>query len=63
MQDVIIYNSPDGKASVALLTRDGNVWLSRKQIAELFATSVPNISIHISKILAEKELNKDAVVK
>lgn len=63
MQDVIIYSSPDGKASVALLTRDGNVWLSRKQIAELFATSVPNISIHISKILAEKELNKDAVVK
>lgn len=63
MQDVIIYNTPDGKASVALLTRDGNVWLSRKQIAELFATSVPNISIHISKILVEKELNKDAVVK
>lgn len=63
MQDIIIYNTPDGKASVALLTRDGNVWLSRKQIAELFATSVPNISMHISKILSDRELSKDAVVK
>lgn len=63
MQDIIIYNTPDGKASVALLTRDGNVWLSRKQIAELFATSVPNISMHISKILSGRELSKDAVVK
>lgn len=63
MQDIIIYNTPDGKASVALLTRDGNVWLSRKQIAELFATSIPNISMHISKILADRELSKDTVVK
>jgi hypothetical protein len=32
-------------------------------MAELFATSKPNISIHISNILKEKELNKDSVVK
>ena len=29
----------------------------------LFATSVPNISSHISNILKEKELNDNSVIK
>ncbi len=61
--NIIIYNTPDGKASVALYTRDGKVWLSQKQIAELFGTSVPSTSMHIAKILKEGELEKDAVIK
>ncbi len=61
--NIIIYNTPDGKASVALYTRDGKVWLSQQQIAELFGTSVPSISMHISKILKEEELSADSVVK
>ena len=32
-------------------------------MAELFATSKPNVSMHIANILKEKELNKDSVVK
>ncbi len=62
-QDLIIYNTDDGKASVALYTRDGNVWLSQAQLAELFATSVPNISMHVSNILEENELREYSVVK
>lgn len=61
--DIILYNAPDGKSSVALMARDGLVWLSQAQLAELFATSVPNISQHITKILSEKELDADSVVK
>ncbi len=61
--NIIIYNSPDGKARVALFAKDGTVWMSQKQIAELFATSVPNISMHISNILNEKELDENSVVK
>lgn len=61
--DIILYNAPDGKSSVALMARDGSVWLSQAQLAELFATSVPNISQHITKILSEKELDADSVVK
>ncbi len=63
MQDLIIYNTPDGRSSVALYAKDGNIWLNQAQIAELFATSKPNISLHISNILNEKELDKDSVVK
>jgi len=49
-QNVIIYNTADGKASVSLYSRDGMVWMSQAQIAELFATSIPNISMHVSNI-------------
>ena len=53
----------DGKASVALYARDGKIWLNQQQMAELFTTSKPNISMHIANILKEKELYKDSVVK
>jgi len=53
----------DGKASVALYAKDGKIWLSQQQIAELFGTSKQSISYHIINILKERELNKDSVVK
>ncbi|MDE6636631.1 MAG: virulence RhuM family protein [Muribaculaceae bacterium] len=63
MQDLIIYNTPDGRSSVALYAKDGNIWLNQSQIAELFATSKQTISHHISNILFDNELDKDSVVK
>jgi len=39
------------------------LWLSQQQLAELFDTSVPNISMHISNILKEGELETDSVIK
>jgi hypothetical protein len=62
-QNIIIYKTADGKASVALYAKDGNVWMNQNQLAELFATSKQNISLHISNILKEGELSEDSVVK
>lgn len=62
-KNIIIYNTQDGKTSVSLLTKDGSVWMNQNQLAELFDTSVPNISMHISNILKEKELQENSVVK
>ncbi len=62
-QNIIIYRTADGRASVALYAKDGKIWLNQQQMAELFATSKPNISMHIANILKEKELYKDSVVK
>tara|TARA_R100000306_G_C4379795_1_gene143663 strand:- start:4751 stop:5026 length:276 start_codon:yes stop_codon:yes gene_type:complete len=61
--DIIIYTSDDGKASVALFERDGSVWLNQNQLAELFDTSKQNISLHINNILKDRELNSISVVK
>jgi len=62
-QNIIIYKTADGKASVALYAKDGNVWMNQNQLAELFATSKQNISLHISNILKECELPENSVVK
>ncbi|MBE9484158.1 MAG: virulence RhuM family protein, partial [Bacteroidetes bacterium] len=62
-QDIIIYNTADGKASVSLYAKNGMVWMNQNQLAKLFDTSVPNISMHISNILKEKELSENSVVK
>ena len=62
-QDIIIYNTADGRASVSLYAKDGMVWMNQNQLAKLFDTSVPNISMHISNILKDKELDEKSVVK
>jgi hypothetical protein len=62
-QQLIIYNTDDGKTSVTLLAKDGNIWMNQQQLAELFDTSIPNISMHISNILNDKELNENSVIK
>mgnify|MGYP001245660533 CR=1 FL=1 len=62
-QKIIIYNTPDGKAKVSLFAKDGTVWMNQNQLAELFDTSVPNISMHISNILKENELDVNSVIK
>ncbi|MBL7112251.1 MAG: virulence RhuM family protein [Bacteroidales bacterium] len=62
-QNIIIYKTADGKASVALYAKDGNIWMNQNQLAELFATSKQNISLHINNILKEGELPKNSVVK
>src|SRR5690554_2047952 len=62
-KNIIIYQSEDGKTSVSLYAQDGSVWMNQNQLAELFATSIPNISMHISNILKENELNENSVIK
>ena len=62
-QNIIIYKTQDGKVKLSLYARDGSVWMNQNQIAELFDTSVPNISMHIANILNEKELEENTVIK
>ena len=61
--DLILYTSEDGKSRVSLYARDGSVWLNQQQLAELFATSKQNVSLHIANILKDSELDANSVVK
>jgi hypothetical protein len=62
-KNIIIYNTTDGKTSVSLFAKDGLVWMSQNQIAELFTTSKQNISLHVINILEEGEVEENSVVK
>ncbi|PWH82236.1 DNA-binding protein [Brumimicrobium oceani] len=61
--NIIVYKTADEKATVSLCAKNGNIRNNRNQLAELFTTSVPNISIHISNILKDGELEKNSVIK
>jgi len=62
-QNIIIYNTKDGKASVFLHAEDCMVRMNQNQIVQLFDTSKQNIGQHISNVLKEEELEKISVVK
>lgn len=60
--DIIIYNTEDGKAKINLQYADGTVWLSQLEIAELFQTTKQNVSKHVKAIFLEGELEEKVVV-
>lgn len=62
-QNIIIYNSTDGTASVALYAIDGNIWMNQIQLAELFDTSIQNIGHQTQNALKDNALKGKSVVK
>ena len=58
MDDLIIYNTDDGEANVSLLAKDGTVWCTQAQMAELLGRQQPTISKHIANILNDGELDE-----
>ena len=60
--DIIIYTTDDGKASIELHLKNGTVWLTQLELAELFQTSKQNISKHIKAIFEDGELDEKVVV-
>lgn len=53
---IILYQQPDGRGEVALIARDGSVWLTQAQMAELFNTSKQNVGRHILSVFKAGEL-------
>ena len=61
--EILLYQTEDGETRVEVRLQEETVWLSQKQLAELFQTSVPNINMHIKNIFDEGELRANAVIK
>ena len=62
MSNIIIYTSDDGVSKIDLRLEDGTIWLLQLQIAELFQTTMQNISKHIQAIFDDNELDEQATV-
>ena len=61
--EFILYQTEDGQTRLEVRLQDETVWLTQKLMAELFQTSVPNVSMHIRNLFAEGELQAGSVVK
>lgn len=60
---MLIYQSEDGQIRLEVQLEAESVWLTQKQMAELFQTTVPNISLHLKNIFEEEELDAQATIK
>jgi hypothetical protein len=61
--ELIQYQTEDGETVIRLQARDGNVWLSQADMAELFQATKQNISLHIRNIIEDGEQDEEAVIK
>ncbi len=61
--EIIIYQTQDGKTKIDVKIEDETVWLSQNQMVDLFQSSKANISEHISHIFKEGELDENSVVR
>lgn len=59
----LLYQTSDGQTRLEVRLENETVWLTQSQMAELFQTSIPNVSMHIRNIFAEGELQGAATVK
>ena len=59
----LVYQTQDGKLKIDVRFEGETVWLTQQLMAELFQTTVPNVSMHIRNLFADGELRADSVVK
>lgn len=61
MSDLVVYN--DGELELNISVNEDTIWLTQKQIAELFEVTVPNINMHIKAIYKEEELFENRTIQ
>ncbi len=59
---LVIYQTPQGETRIDVTVKGESIWLTQRQIADLFGTKVPAISKHLKNIFASGELNEELVI-
>ena len=62
-QQFLIYQSEDGSTRIDVMLESETLWLSQKQLTELFGKAKGTISEHIKHILEDGELLENSVVR
>lgn len=60
---IIIYKTKDGETEIDVSMQNETLWLTQKSMAELFACSTDNISLHLKNIFKEQELDKNSTTE
>lgn len=63
MSEFLIYQAEDGKTQLSVVLENEELWLSQKQLTELFGKAKTTISEHIKHIFEDGELREDSVVR
>lgn len=60
---LILYKDEEGRVSVNTRFADEDVWLTRENLAEMYANTPQNISLHVGNIYQDKELSEEGTRK
>jgi hypothetical protein len=60
---LILYTTDDGKSQIQLRTQNQTVWLTQREMAELFDVSTDNIGLHLKNIFEDSELSREATTE
>ena len=60
---IIIYQTEDGQTQIDVRLENETVWLTQAQMVELFQTTKQNVSLHVSNVFKEGELEQESTVK
>ena len=61
--EIVLFESRDGAVTLPVPVRNESVWLTRMQMADLFDVTPQNITIHLKKVYAAGELEREATSK
>jgi hypothetical protein len=61
--EIVLYQTADGKTRLEVQFQGETAWLTQAQMAELFQTTIPNVSMHLRNVFAEGELQADSVIQ
>jgi len=61
--NLVRFESGDILLDVNVSPDEITVWLTQNDLAKLYETTIPNISMHLANIYESKELDKDSTIK
>ena len=61
--ELVIYPGKNGRMRLQARLHEDSLWLTQKQMAELFGVTVPTINEHLRNIFQDNELDEDSVIR
>lgn len=63
MSDPILYTTDDGRSRIRLRAKNQTVWLTQREMAQLFNVSTDNVGLHFKNIFEDGELSREATTE
>lgn len=63
MTDLILYTTADGRSQIQLRAKNHTVWLTQKEMSQLFDVSTDNVGLHLKNIFSDGELEEKTVTE
>lgn len=63
ISELLLYRSEDEQTRIQVRLDGQSVWLTQRQIADLFEVTVPTVNEHLSAIYEDDELEPERTIR